>query len=274
MIRSLQDILVVSDMDNTLLTAENGIPDVNRVTMRLFKEMGGRFTIATGRTIESAGRHLESLSLSAPAILYGGGVLYDFEHDIRIRNTLLSKAAARRAIFDVMARFPSVGVEVMTDNGGISIVRANEYTYRHTLYERLAYRMAPLEELETEWNKVLFADEPETIKKVEQFLDPRRYPGVDFIATSSNYYEILPAGTTKGGALRELCTYMGIPLENTIAIGDYYNDVELMKTAGYSIAVRNAPTEVKLAANAVTGSCLDGGVAQVLYGLVRLFEKK
>ena len=79
MIRSLKDILVVSDMDNTLLTPEDGVPFVNQVTMRLFCALGGHFTVATGRTMESAGRHLDSMTLSAPAILYGGGVMYDFE---------------------------------------------------------------------------------------------------------------------------------------------------------------------------------------------------
>lgn len=59
MIRSLKDILVVSDMDNTLLTPEDGVPFVNQVTMRLFCALGGHFTVATGRTMESAGRHLE-----------------------------------------------------------------------------------------------------------------------------------------------------------------------------------------------------------------------
>ena len=63
MIRSLKDILVVSDMDNTLLTPEDGVPFVNQVTMRLFCALGGHFTVATGRTMESAGRHLDSMTL-------------------------------------------------------------------------------------------------------------------------------------------------------------------------------------------------------------------
>lgn len=140
MIRSLKDILVVSDMDNTLLTPEDGVPFVNQVTMRLFCALGGPFYRGHGpHGMESAGRHLDSMTLSAPAILYGGGVIYDFEHDIRIRNTLLSKPSARRAVCDVLARFPGVGVEIMTEDGGICVVRANEYTYRHTVHERLTY---------------------------------------------------------------------------------------------------------------------------------------
>ena len=201
MIRSLKDILVVSDMDNTLLTPEDGVPFVNQVTMRLFCALGGHFTVATGRTMESAGRHLDSMTLSAPAILYGGGVIYDFEHDIRIRNTLLSKPSARRAVCDVLARFPGVGVEIMTEDGGICVVRANEYTYRHTVHEGLTYRMAPLEELDGGWNKVLFACSHEMLMQIQDFLDARKYPGVYFIATNRNYFEIMPEGAAKGAAL-------------------------------------------------------------------------
>ena len=75
----------------------------------------------------------------------------------------------------------------------------------------------------------------------------------------------------KGAALGELCTYMGIPIENTVAIGDYFNDIELMRAAGHSVAMGNAPKEVQLAADTVTGRCLDGGVAEVLYGLIRKY---
>lgn len=272
MIRSLQDILVISDMDNTLLTPEEGVPQVNRDTIRLFCMLGGRFTIATGRTAASAGRHLASLDISAPAILYGGGAIYDFSTRSCLQKTLLPIAAAKQAALDVMAKFPGVGVEIMTEDGGICIVRANEYTYRHTVHESLAYRMAPLEAVSGGWYKVLFACSGETLQKIEAFLGRRSYPGVYFIATNRNYFEIMPEGITKGSALRCLCGSLGIPLGNTIAIGDYYNDIELMQTAGHAVAMGNAPPDVQRAAHAVTGRCLDGGVAQVLYTLIRKYS--
>ena len=271
MIRSLQDILVISDMDNTLLTPEDGVPAVNRDTIRLFCMLGGRFTVATGRTAESAGRHLNAVAVNAPAILYGGGVLYDFEQQSRIESTLLAESTARRAVEDVLARFPGVGVEIMTDDGGICVVCANEYTHIHTLQERLRYRMAPLDALTGGWNKVLFACSEEMMADIESFLAAGDYPGVYFIATNHNYYEIMPEGVTKGSALHSLCTYLNIPEENTIAIGDYYNDLELMRAAGHSVAVANAPEAVRREAAAVTGRCLDGGVAEVLYALIRKF---
>ena len=49
----LSDYLVFCDMDNTLLTAKEGIPACNRSVIRLFTAMGGRFTVASGRPPES-----------------------------------------------------------------------------------------------------------------------------------------------------------------------------------------------------------------------------
>ena len=269
MARSLQEILVVSDIDNTLLSAQHGLPSVNKTTIELFCRLGGKFTLATGRTNESVLHHLGDLPLTAPAITYGGAVIYDFQHDMRIKNAVLPTDEAEQAVCDVMAQFPGIGVEVMTADNHLYVVQSNEYTHRHTEYERLIYTLRPLQDIPRRWNKVLFACAPETLQQVQEFVAGRTYQGMYFIATNAMYFEIMPAGVTKASALAELCSYMDIPMENTVVIGDYYNDIGMMEAAGHSVAVANAPSEVQLAADSVTAACDDGGVAQVLYGLLR-----
>ena len=269
---SLQDFLVVCDMDNTLLTAEKGIPSCNLETVKLFCALGGRFTVASRRTADSVGKYLDKLPLTAPAITYGGGVLYDFSRKKVISAKTLPKVAAHRALEDIRARFPSVGIEIMADNGRIYLIRANEYTHRHTLYEKLRYVVSDYADVPGEWNKVLFAAEPAVISDIADYMRFREYPGVYFVATNTVYYEIMPENVTKASGLRELCRRLSIPIENTIAIGDYYNDIDIMKAAGYSVAVANAPPEVQAEADEVTGACLDGGVAQYLYRLITKYS--
>ena len=60
----LSDTLVVCDMDNTLLTAKEGLPACNRTVIQLFTEMGGLFTVATGRPPESIRAALPGITLS------------------------------------------------------------------------------------------------------------------------------------------------------------------------------------------------------------------
>ena len=75
---NIKDILVLSDIDNTLLVADKGIPEYNIQMIKKFQELGGKFTIATGRSLESVSHYLDKIELSAPAIIYNGGGIFDF----------------------------------------------------------------------------------------------------------------------------------------------------------------------------------------------------
>ena len=129
MIGTLDELVVVSDIDNTLLNAVEGLPEVNRATVQLFSSMGGRFTVATGRTVESVRRYLGDVAISAPVIALGGAVIYDFAQEQYIQNITLNKESAMAALREVQQNFPGVGIEVMTADGAIQIVQANEYTH-------------------------------------------------------------------------------------------------------------------------------------------------
>ena len=59
------------------------------------------------------------------------------------------------------------------------------------------------------------------------------------------YFEMMPKNVTKGKALKTLCDLTNLQINNTIAVGDYYNDVEILQNAGLSVCVDNAPDVVK-----------------------------
>ena len=93
-----------------------------------------------------------------------------------------------------------------------------------------------------------------------------------FLRTNTIYYEIMPQGVSKASGLERLCARLALPMENVIFIGDYYNDLDLMRLAGHSVAVANAPRDVQAQADEVTMSrCADGGVGEYLYKLVKRY---
>ena len=98
-----QHLLVVSDMDNTLLTAKEGVPACNRATIQLFRELGGRFTVATGRPPESIRAALGDTQLSCPAIAktrtVSDRVSIAIDHPKPIALCCDSRAAAPGALF-------------------------------------------------------------------------------------------------------------------------------------------------------------------------------
>lgn len=274
MMRSLKELLVVCDMDNTLLTAKEGIPACNVAALELFMTMGGRFTVATGRPPESIRAALQGIKLSCPAIACGGSVLYDFREEEAVMTRFLNEESATQAIQEVLAAFPDVGIEVMVEEGRVYVIHANQYTTAHVKDEKMSCVLCPLEQVPHNWAKVVFAAHPSILFKVQQYFANKTYDGLQFVATNFIYFEIMPEQVSKASALKELCRRELIPLENTIVIGDYFNDLELMAAAGYSVAVGNAPPEVKNAANQVVGRCVDGGVGEYLYALVKQAEQK
>ena len=268
----LSDILVVSDIDNTLLTAKYGVPECNKSVIKLFCELGGKFTVASGRSVESVRKYAKDIGFSVPAILLGGAVIYDFASDKPLYENKIDKIAAKSVLFDIMKEFPFIGVEIMADNGKIYIPNANEQTLAHVNNEKIEYILCDVDDILEEWYKVLFAGTPAEIDEIKNFVNSRNYNGVTFISTEKVYFEIMPVDTTKGTALIELCNMVNVKQENIYAIGDYYNDIELVKTAGHAVAVGNAVIEVKMESERVVMACEDGGVGEFIYSLIKQYQ--
>ena len=269
--RNLHDYLVFCDMDNTLLTAKEGIPECNRTVIRLFIRMGGRFTVASGRPPESIRAALGDIPLSLPAISCNGALLYDFTTNRVLRHATLERSQATAAILDIMQKFPQIGVEVMAGAGEMYIVQANSYTHAHQVDEKLSGVACPLDSIPDGWVKVVFAADPETIRKVGQYAKTRYYGRENyFLPTNSIYLEIMPAGIGKASGLRDTCTLLGEPVQNTLVIGDYYNDLEMMQTAGLSICMGNGSETLKKAAHEVCGRVEEDGLyhAFAAHGLI------
>ncbi len=271
MVKKISDLLVISDLDNTLLTAKDGIPNYNIEMINKFQSLGGKFTVATGRTVEAVSRYLSQVQFNTPAITYNGGVIYDFESNSTLYKAVLPDSA-KLALDLILENFPDVGCEVMCDNFRIYFIKENEYTYWHRVDEQLSYICADLSQIQNKWIKVLFADNNSRLLELQEFCKNNiHYEDIEFVMTNSIYFEMMPKNITKGKALKTLCDLTKIQITNTIAIGDYYNDVEILKIAGLSVCVDNAPDEIKKLCHITVPSCLDGGVGHLLAQIINSY---
>lgn len=88
--------------------------------------------------------------------------------------------------------------------------------------------------------------------------------GVTLVSSLPCNIEVNAQSANKGAALERLCAHLGIPRSQAMAIGDSGNDMEMLKTAGFAVAMENAEDRVKKLANAVTGSNMEDGVADAI----------
>jgi Cof subfamily protein (haloacid dehalogenase superfamily) len=261
-IRPFEGKLLVSDMDRTLITDNFEVPRRNLEAIDRFIAEGGRFTLATGRIAASATKYLSKVGINAPAILSNGSSIYDFDSHKILWNTTLP-SSAEELLQKVLERFPLVGAEVYSDEQ-IFIVNNNEGTRRHIINEGFKYRLTDVKSAPHGWQKILFADENARLREVDEFIRSIDHDGCDFVFSNTMYYEALPKGVTKGTALERLAAILGIAHKNTIGIGDYYNDLPLVKASGVGVTVAGAPRELIDAAAYVTGPCEGGAVADLI----------
>lgn len=261
--RPFEGILLVSDMDGTLIKSDFSIPERNVAAVDRFIAEGGLFSLATGRMAESAGRYLHSLSTNAPCILMNGGAICDMNGRRDLWSVSIPESIAA-TVAKAIERFPDVGVEIYRSEE-VYIVNRSVWTDRHIVNEGFHFHAASLREMPGDgWQKFLFAGEQARLQEVEAFMDREKPEGVYFVYSSNCYFEGLPAGVSKGSALKRLARMLGISMSRTVAIGDYYNDEELVKTAGFGAAVRGAPQALLDAVQFVAGSCEDGAVADLI----------
>ena len=93
-------------------------------------------------------------------------------------------------------------------------------------------------------------------------------PELELISSGPNLYDVMCKGVSKGNALIELADYLGIPADNTFAIGDSDNDLSMIRSAKYGIAVGNATDEIKKAASYISTNYDSLGFAKAVYEFV------
>ena len=245
-------ILIMSDYDGTLSTREGRISAKNREAIEYFEREGGIFCISSGRQPN----YIADLGKQVP--LNGWC--------IAINGTVICTPDGKESIFK--APFKR---EIMVDF--IKKVCKN-------CPERDHIRVVELEKTQ---HILPFEDEDKIIASMSgpfyKFLcvTPAEHSdeylqkigalaGKDFYVSRSwiNGIEIQPSGTTKGDAIARLKELYGGKIHTVIAVGDYENDIEMIKKADIGYAVANAVPAVKAVADRHTVSCGDSAIAAII----------
>lgn len=252
--------LVASDIDGTLLDSHGDIPERNIRAIESFIAAGGLFTIATGRSVNAIRHIVGAVEINCPVIVLNGAAIYDFDSEKYVWDNCLG-ARAKELVPSVMRELPNIGVEIYSGSRVI-IVAQHEVVRRQMIYERLPFEKKAMHELPQDWYKVIFAGAPDEVDEVKGFISTLECDAA-FVRSADCYYEMLPTGVTKGTALKELARLAEADRGCVAAIGDYYNDIELLRAADFPAAAGQAPVEVKQLARLQTCVCDDGSVADL-----------
>ena len=267
---NLNGYLLMTDLDGTLLPSSKILSEKDIKAIARFRELGGKFSIATGRTFESARQYFDDLTPDLPIILCNGGVIYDCsQHKALWSKTLPPET--RDIVSEVLTEFPEVCAEIDMENA-IYAVHLNDHERYHMKISKSEniVRQCELDEIPDGWFKVLFAMPEDIIPKIVKFANDRKYSGADFVVSSKTYYEILPSNISKGSALELLRSEYGFDKYKVAAIGDYDNDLTMVKTADLGAAPSGAQEIVRKSADLVLrSSCEENAVAELIEYIIQ-----
>ena len=255
--------MIVTDLDGTLVDARYQISEANRAAVREAVARGVDVMIATGRMHRSAVRYAEALGLDVPLISYNGALVKSSSGET-ISASYLEPSVVERVLCYVFAR----GWYVQSYSGDHlyyieQTKAARVYETASKVFGEAIGRSGMLARTR-DVPKLLVSVPEETAEKVAAELRSEFRNEADAVRSSATYIEIVRPGVSKARAMLAVAEKRGIDPGEIMALGDSGNDADMLRAAGLGIAMGNALPDVKAAADEVTLSCEEDGVAEAI----------
>ena len=257
--------LVASDLDGTLLRPDETVSERTRDAIAAARRAGLTLVMVTGRPPRSLAPIAAHIGLGGIAICANGAVIWDLDAATMVDTSPLAAELAADLVHGLRRAIPGALFAVELERG---FGREAGWTDGTLLPAPDALEADALELVTGPVVKLLLRHP--TMPHAEVARRARDTVGEEAVVTwaGTRIVEISAAGVTKAWALQRLCERLGIRREEVVAVGDMENDLAMLAWAGHAVAVANAQQNVLDAADEVTASNLDDGVAQVLERLV------
>jgi len=270
--------LLALDVDGTLFTSGGFISKHTKRKIAEAKQKGVMVTLATGRHYPFAKAIARELHLDAPMITHDGAYIAH-PHNDEIYDVKRIPHQVVQAIIRLLVPL-HVRVMILHESESITnhkfgwkdlIHRIGQLaSLKYYLLENYSYQYMASEQMiayvarkSLSPPKMFVTGEEKKMELAKERLNKRFAQEIN-ITTSGYGLEILPLGTSKGKALSLLGEKLGIDRGEMMAIGDHYNDLEMIEYAGLGVAMGNAPVEIRMRADFITRTNDEEGVAYAI----------
>lgn len=269
-LESLDIRLLVLDIDGTIAGESNEISQPVKEAVRKAKAKGIEVAIATGRMYRSALRFHQAIGATLPLLAYQGAWIQDPATDKLHRHFPVARNTAGELLdyLETEELRSHLAVHFYI-NDRLYVRERNQqtenYAQRSTIQPEFVGDLRKL--LQHEPTKILALSQNPAL--VDQLLwDLRhKYTPEELYLTKSipTFLEATNPAVNKGAAVHFLAAeLLGISRENVMAIGDNFNDLEMLEYAGLGVAMGDAPTEIQSVAQWVAPSVAEDGVAAAI----------
>ncbi|MBC8591464.1 Cof-type HAD-IIB family hydrolase [Wansuia hejianensis] len=261
--------LIAIDMDGTLLNSQNEVSQRTRRAIEAASEKGVYVVLATGRILKSATNYSDDLNLYKPIIASNGALIVDENKNILYEKTM-DKSIVEKII--ELGTKNQIYYHLYSEDSFYSRVYVEEiaqfYNTKSMAKSEINFKLFKepreiIEDKDLKIFKFIFIDEDSD--KLNRFRNELNTLGnLNICSSWSNNIEVMDREVSKGNSLRYLSKILNIPREQIIAIGDNENDLSMIDYAGLGVAMGNGEEIVKSAADMITSTNDEDGVAKVI----------
>lgn len=261
--------IVASDMDETFIGHDHQVAPGNYEAVRLMQEAGVKFVVATGRPYYSVQGTLASLGTKGSpddyTITFNGGYVC-----VNDGTPLASHTLTERQAQDVFDYGMELGLHqhiYTLDHTYVVNMNPGEQAYLKGRMEVEDIPTHHLADLGEPIYKILYQGDFGYLHDLSDKLHAERPGYMAQFQTSfsaERYFEFNPAGVTKGTGLKDVADYLGIPMGETIGVGDSVNDLPMLLDAGLGLAVSNVSAGIaNVVPHILESSCDEAALMEV-----------
>ncbi|PQF20894.1 Cof-type HAD-IIB family hydrolase [Enterococcus mundtii] len=264
--------LIAIDLDGTLLNEEKKISSENKQALAEAKAQGVKIVLCTGRPLAAMAHYLQELGLVEEgdySITFNGGLVQKNDTGEIIEKKAMSVSDIHRLY--ALAQELDLPLDVLSDNVVLQLPSApQKQSLYNVLNNLLQFQPAVLADITDEFvlNKAVIAYEQEELDAKIKEIPSAYYDSYEIIKTRNVLLEFMPKGVTKAYGISLLAKDLGLERSEIMAIGDEENDLPMIEYAGLGVAMENAVPFVKEAADHVTASNIEHGVAKAIQQFV------
>jgi Cof subfamily protein (haloacid dehalogenase superfamily) len=259
--------LVVSDVDGTLVDKQKKLTDATIAAVGRLHDAGVGFTIISARPRSGLMPIADALGLDEPMGAFNGGIVFRRSGEVMEHHRI--DPAVARGIWDKVGD-AKVDRWVFADDRWYASTDVGV----HVEHERIASNQGPIVtedfgDLLTRADKITFvSDDEPLLRSLHGAVAPAYGDKATVVQSQVYYLDVTALEANKGVGIEGLARSFGVPLAETAAIGDQANDLAMLTRAGLSIAMGNAPNDVKGQAHEVSRANDEDGVAWAIDHLI------
>lgn len=267
--------LVAIDMDGTLLDSRKELPDENRDTIEEYAKKGIMFAFCTGRVMNEIQLIWDKLPSVKYAVTCNGSLVYDISDRNNFRR-IHGDTLTMEEVRNIYEFIDKLGYPMMFELQADGVVYAEKESIEHPEWYGIEYIRELLKEtrVPVQNMKSYIYERTEDVGKINiffpnmqirnQVLEQLKELDYDLAYSEPTNLDINKKGSNKGRGLEILMKHLNLTAREVLAIGDNFNDIELLQTTPNSVAMGNAPQEIKDCANYITKSNDESGVAYAI----------